>query len=102
MALLRASDEQPVTRPENAIRVTEGEGKYCYIDFAPGVPHFANLPFASLHFVGVGGLVVAHFTNLPLASRHRSAAKEGPEVMIMRAAIARVILRSMGFPFLAG
>jgi hypothetical protein len=43
-----------------------------YAGFAPGVLHFANLPF-SRHFVAFG-LAGGHFMNLPFASLHGAAA----------------------------
>ena len=43
------------------------------IGFAPGVPHFANLPFAALQRVVAGAVFSGHLMNFPLASRHGAA-----------------------------
>ena len=51
-----------------------------YAGFAPGVPHFAYLPFASRQRVGFcGACLVLHLTNLPFASRQGAAASDGVE-----------------------
>jgi hypothetical protein len=47
------------------------------IGLAPGVPHLANLPLASLHRFGAAGFLSGHLVNLPLASRHWFAAIAG-------------------------
>jgi hypothetical protein len=52
--------------------------------FAPGVPHLANLPFASLHTFFTGAFS-GHLMNLPLLSRH-GAALEGEAAVIDNAA----------------
>lgn len=43
------------------------------IGFAPGVPHFANFPFAALQRVGAGAALSGHLMNFPFASRHGAA-----------------------------
>lgn len=44
-----------------------------FTGFAPGVPHFANLPLAALQRVTVAAGLSGHFTNLPFASRQGAA-----------------------------
>lgn len=44
-----------------------------FTGFAPGVPHFANLPLAVLQRVPVAAGLSGHFTNLPFASRQGAA-----------------------------
>lgn len=51
---------------------------------APGVPHFANLPLASLQRFGAA-FFSGHLTNLPFASLH-GAAREGAAVLKAKAA----------------
>lgn len=65
-----------------------------YAGLAPGVPHFANLPLASLHRTGFVGFLSAHLMNLPCASRQWVAAKLGVAA-IVRAAAANAIERSI-------
>ena len=48
--------------------------------FAPGVPHFANLPFALRHFIGFAIAALVHFTNFPFKSLQGAAAMLGTEV----------------------
>ena len=61
--------------------------------FAPGVPHFANFPFADLHFTGFAGAFGAHLMNFPFASR-QGAANAGVAT-IVNAAVAKSRLRIM-------
>ena len=65
-----------------------------YAGLAPGVPHLANLPFASLQLTGLAGFFSAHLMNLPCASRQWVAAKLGV-VAIVRTAAAKAIERSI-------
>src|SRR3954451_12686163 len=60
--------------------------------FAPLVPHFANLPLASLQCVGFTFAVV-HLTNFPLASRHGAAMDGVDPAMMPTAAKAIMNLR---------
>lgn len=62
---------------------------------APGVPHFAKRPFASLQRCGF--FTSTHFVNLPLASRHGALAKTDPVALISNAAASAMepILRTI-------
>lgn len=47
------------------------------IGLAPGVPHFANLPFAALQRVAFAGAVGGHLMNLPVLGSLQGAAITG-------------------------
>ena len=49
--------------------------------FAPGVPHFTNLPPAPRHFFAGEALGGGHLMNLPCAPRQRLAAIDGVATM---------------------
>jgi len=71
---------------------------YPYAGLAPGVPHFANLPFASLQRAGVAALG-GHFTNLPAALRHGAAMDGEATATSPKAEIARRNLVIFALPF---
>jgi len=61
--------------------------------FAPLVPHFANLPFASLQRVGLAGALAGHLTNLPFESRQGAAMDGAEPATRLRADRARMSFR---------
>lgn len=71
-----------------------------WASLAPGVPHLANLPLASLQRVGLAALA-GHLTNLPLLSRHGAAANDAELAMSPRADKAMMMMR-MVVPLFAG
>lgn len=87
----RAAPAPRSPRCNDGPRICSGQARL-YAGFAPGVPHFANLPLASLQRVTVF-VFVGHFMNLPLASRHGAAKAEAEPVRRLIADKAKISFR---------
>ncbi|USU13441.1 hypothetical protein NF701_06340 [Sphingomonadaceae bacterium OTU29THOMA1] len=64
------------------------------IGFAPGIPHFANLPFGALHRVAFAGALAGHLTNFPVFGSLHGAASAG-DAVIVKATAANIRFRTM-------
>lgn len=71
------------------------------IGFAPGVPHFANFPFAALQRVVAGAALSGHLMNLPLASRHGAASAGVASRAAAVSAAAKIFMSNLSIGRLA-
>jgi hypothetical protein len=76
--------------PSGSVSASASAKLIAQTGFAPGTPHLANLPLASLQRAAFAGALGGHFVKWPFASR-QGAAKDGVDNMATATAAAKAI-----------